>query len=89
MQVTKTSTFTGRTHTMELDVTQAQLDLYAQGNELIQNVFPNLNPDEREFIKTGVTPEEWNAMFGGDEDDQSSFFLLTKLYILLRGNVWF
>jgi hypothetical protein len=31
---------------------------------LIQNVFPDLNTDQREFLMTGSTPEEWNAVFG-------------------------
>jgi hypothetical protein len=39
---------------------------YARG-ELLQNAFPFLNPDEREFLLTGTTPEEWNAMFGEGE----------------------
>ena len=33
---------------------------------LIQNAFPELDADEREFIKTGITPKEWEAMFGGE-----------------------
>ena len=37
------------------------------GNGLIQNIFPDLTPDEREFIKTGVTPDEWDNMFAGGE----------------------
>lgn len=32
--------------------------------ELIQNAFPTLSADEREFIKTGISPQEWEAMFG-------------------------
>lgn len=31
---------------------------------LIQNAFPNLNPDEREFLFTGITPEKWKQLFG-------------------------
>lgn len=34
--------------------------------ELIQNAFPTLSADEREFVKTGITPQEWDAMFGED-----------------------
>jgi len=30
---------------------------------LIQDAFPMLNPEQREFIKTGVTQEEWYAKF--------------------------
>lgn len=30
---------------------------------LIQDAFPNLNPEQREFILSGTTPEEWDKMF--------------------------
>jgi hypothetical protein len=29
---------------------------------LIQNLLPHLNPDEREFLISGLTPEDWDAM---------------------------
>jgi len=32
-------------------------------------VFPNLNSSEREFLMTGVTDEEWNRVFGEQEED--------------------
>jgi len=34
---------------------------------LIQAAMPDLNPDEREFIMTGMTSDDWDSMFGGDE----------------------
>jgi len=34
-----------------------------QNGELIQNAFPMLSADEREFILTGITPDQWNSMF--------------------------
>ena len=49
---------------MELDVTQEQLDKYYAGGILLQEAFPNLSPSEREFIKTGVTDQEWEEVFG-------------------------
>jgi len=33
-----------------------------KGGELIQNAMPNLSADEREFLMTGITPEEWATM---------------------------
>jgi hypothetical protein len=62
MKITKTSIQSGITRTLDLDVT---LDEYAswRGGQLIQNAMPRLNADEREFIKTGVTAEEWEEMF--------------------------
>jgi hypothetical protein len=67
MKVTRKSMFTGKENTLDLDITQEQLIRYETGSEVIQRVFPRLSADEREFIKTGVTPEEWNATFGGAE----------------------
>lgn len=34
------------------------------GGELIQNVWPEKSPDEREEIKTGFCPECWIDLFG-------------------------
>jgi hypothetical protein len=30
---------------------------------MIQDAFYFFTPDEREFIKTGITPEEWDVIF--------------------------
>jgi hypothetical protein len=59
----------GITRTLDLPVTQEQLNSYAQG-ALLQNAFGNLNPDEREFIKSGITAEEWESLFGIEEEEE-------------------
>ncbi len=64
MIVTRRSAFTGKIHSLDLPVTQEQLVSYYHGGQLIQQAFPDLTPAQREFIKTGVTEEEWNATFG-------------------------
>jgi hypothetical protein len=33
-----------------------------QNGELIQNVMPHLNADDREYVMTGITPAEWQLM---------------------------
>ena len=66
MKITRKSPFSGKINSMDLEVTAAQLVRYDSG-ELIQNVFPHLSADEREFIKTGILPSEWESMFGGAE----------------------
>lgn len=68
MKITKTSTLTGRVHTMDLPITQEQIDRWERGT-LIQVAMPRLNPDEREFLISGITPEEWEETFGRDEDN--------------------
>jgi hypothetical protein len=39
-----------------------------KGGELIQNVFPEMEIGMREFLISGNTPEEFEAMFPQDED---------------------
>ena len=63
MIVSKVSSFTGKTNQMELDITQEQIKRFLEG-EKVQDVFPNLNAGQREFLLNGTTPEEWNEVFG-------------------------
>ena len=51
----------GETRSLDLNVTQDQIDLW-EGGMVIQNAMPDLSVDEREFIMTGVTAEEWETM---------------------------
>lgn len=37
----------------------------------IQRAFPFLNADEREFLMTGITSEEWDKLFPEDDDDET------------------
>jgi hypothetical protein len=69
MKVTRQSQISGIVRTMELDITEQQMWNYEMGLGLIQDVFPNLNSSEREFLMTGVTDEEWNSVFGEQEED--------------------
>ena len=65
MLITKKSAFTGIEHTLEIPVTQEQLDLWNSGVP-IQNAMPNISAEDREFIKTGITTQEWNDIFGAE-----------------------
>ncbi len=65
MKVTMTSPFSGKTHTREIAVTEAQFNAW-KGGACIQNVMPHLTPDEREFIKTGIIAEEWDICLEED-----------------------
>jgi hypothetical protein len=65
MQIVRRSPFTGKLHVKEINVTDAQLSAWEAGM-LIQRAMPNLTADEREFIKTGITPEEWAEAFGDE-----------------------
>jgi hypothetical protein len=68
MNITRISPLSGKVNTLDIPATLEQFAAYEAG-ALIQNAFPNLTPDEREFIKTGITPEEWDAAFGGLDEE--------------------
>lgn len=38
-----------------------------QDGALVQEAFPYLNASEREMLISGICPDCWNGMFGGDE----------------------
>ena len=67
IKVTRISPLTGNVNKMYLDITQEQVAEWnapAQERRLIQDIFPNLNDDEREFIMTGYTPADWRQLHG-------------------------
>lgn len=37
---------------------------YHEDGLLVQDAFPFLTDDQREFIMTGLTPEDWDQLFG-------------------------
>lgn len=67
LKITRKSMLSGIERTLELDITPQQAADYLNG-KLIQEAFPNLSDDDREFIMTGITPDEWDAAFGEGED---------------------
>lgn len=67
MLITKKSFISGIERTLEIPVTQEELDNW-KGGMLAQEAFPNLTADQREFIMTGVTPEEWEETMKEDEE---------------------
>lgn len=69
MIVKNKSQISGKDYVMDLDITIEQIEAYYKG-ALVQDAFPNLSPAEREFIKTGITPGEWDQVFGKGDDQR-------------------
>ena len=63
VSVTKRSAISGIVRTRELDITEEQYSRWQKREGLVQEVFPNLSDSDREFIMTGITDEEWDAVF--------------------------
>lgn len=66
MQITRTSKLTSVTRTLDIPCTEEQYKAWENG-ELIQRAMPDLTADQREFILSGATPEEWDDAFPDDE----------------------
>ena len=41
-----------------------------QTGMFVQQAFPTLNADEREFLVTGMTPEQWDTIMPPEEDEE-------------------
>lgn len=67
--VKRKSPFSGQLNSMEINTTEEELKAYYEGSEPIQNVLGHLSDNEREFIMTGITPKEWDAMCAETRDE--------------------
>ena len=64
--ISRTSLLSGKTRKMMLAAKVSEWLAFDQGT-LIQKALPCLSPQEREFLLTGITPEEWDAAFKEEE----------------------
>jgi hypothetical protein len=63
MIITNMSKVSGKIRSMDLPVTEEQMTRYSTGRFTLQGCFPDLTPNEREFIKSGITADEWEEIF--------------------------
>jgi len=63
MLITRKSLISGNINSMSLPITEGQYTAWERGTP-IQVAMPHLSPDEREFVMSGITPEEWAETFG-------------------------
>ena len=57
--IDRVSPVTGNTNSMFMLLDVVDLIKCRDGRGLIQDCLPYLSADEREFLKTGIMPEEW------------------------------
>lgn len=71
MLITKNSPFTRKENTLDIPISEERYYAYLHSvkRPLIQEAFPDLSPGQREFLLTGITPDEWDSMFGIVEDE--------------------
>mgnify|MGYP003671115330 FL=1 len=68
----RVSMSSGESNSMVVDLSMMQFTLglqkWLRREGLIQDIFPTLDADTREFIQSGITPSEWDGIFRPDED---------------------
>ena len=77
MLVYRKNIISGKVNIMSLPVTQKQLDIYENTNVNVQDVFPELDVDQREFLISGFMPGEFEQHVDGFESE-CKFGLLTE-----------
>ena len=68
----QTSPITGNVNEMEIPMNIRDYSIAMQkwrSGALIQEAFPNLPAPMREFIMSGISPKEWDDMFGMGDDE--------------------
>lgn len=62
MNITRMSPLTGKVNSLDLPITDKQLEDWQNG-ELIQRAMPHLDADQREFLISGTYPGEWEKIW--------------------------
>ena len=79
MNITRTSDLTGVTRTMDLPITLVQILAWQHG-KLVQEAFPQLNADQREFIMTGISAEEWDTLLPPEDSPVVDYPALKAIF---------
>ena len=61
---TRTSPFSGKVNSLDITLDMGDYLNWELGGDHIQRAMPYLTADEREFLMTGITAEEWEKAFG-------------------------
>lgn len=73
-KITKTSMISGRVNMLNIpSLSQEEFDkryaAWERKEYMIQEAFPMLSADQREFIMTGITPAEWDMYMKSDDEE--------------------
>ncbi len=80
MLIAKVSLITKKMNTLDIPISEIEYYNFINNSDItVQDAFPNLSAPLREFLITGITPSEWESVFGkedtteDDEDDNIDF----------------
>ena len=66
MNITRTCPITNRVNVRHVEGATPEGIAAWKNGALIQDALPEVSPENREFIMTGITPSMWNHLFGED-----------------------
>ncbi len=69
MEITRISPVSGKRNIRSIPVTRGQYSNWQNGKP-IQDAMPNVSREDREFILTGITPEEWKILWPNPDEAQ-------------------
>ena len=53
-----------------IEMSDEQYQKYTEGSDLIQRIFPEMSPAQKEILITGICEDCWNKLFPIDEDEE-------------------
>lgn len=69
VRFTRVSMLTQRVSSRDIGIEKlSDLERY-KGGEAVQKCFPYLSDDDREFIRSGITPEEWEENLPPEDEE--------------------
>ena len=68
MLIKRVSAISGIERTRNIPVNPEDLLGWEAGHGNIQEMMPYLNSTDREFILSGITQEEWDSCFAGEDE---------------------
>ena len=67
MMITRKSVMTGVERSLDIPISAEDLKKWEEGLCLIQEI-QGLSPSQREFIMSGIVDEEWDDLFGEEDE---------------------
>ena len=67
MNITRICPFTSRVNVRHVEGATPEGIAAWKNGKCIQDALPEVSPEEREVIMTGITPAMWEHVFGGEE----------------------
>lgn len=65
--ITKRSPVSGEDNTRTIYARMSDYYAWKNDNMLVQHAMPYLSAEDREFLISGCTPEDWQKLFGDEE----------------------